>query len=104
MTDLTAETPLELLAHLARPTVRLSRQIDEAAAAHRKFDYSTGYPGRGFRHEQRGRCRERRHMCRWSRRHVDRDDAHAFGPLGGVGGADRMCASATWTGLRGCCP
>jgi hypothetical protein len=29
--------------------------------------------------------------------HVDRDDAHAFGPLGGVGGVDRMCASATWT-------
>jgi hypothetical protein len=36
--------------------------------------------------------------------HVDRDDAHAFGPLGGVGGADRVCASATWTELRGCCP
>jgi hypothetical protein len=26
------------------------------------------------------------------------------GTLGGGGGADRMCASATWTELRGCCP
>jgi hypothetical protein len=33
MTDQTAEIPPELFARLARPTVRLSGSIDEAAAA-----------------------------------------------------------------------